>query len=146
MNPSETGAVAVHPSAVAINPCLGCGACCAFFRASFHWMETDSGGGTVPADLTLPFTHHRVVMRGTTGSAPRCTALEGEIGVAVGCAIHPLRSSICRAFKPAWEDDQPNPDCDRARAGHGLPPLVRGWHRPEDDSPPKAPGPDRLVA
>jgi Fe-S-cluster containining protein len=137
MNPP--GGASASPAIVAMNPCLACGACCAFFRASFHWMETDTGGGTVPADLTEPLTHHRVVMRGTSGSRPRCTALEGEIGRAVRCTIHPLRSSVCRAFAPAWENGVPNPDCDRARARHGLPPLEAGWHRPEDDSPPEAP-------
>ena len=136
------GDIAVHPSAIASNPCLACGACCAFFRASFHWMETDAGGGTVPADLTLALNHHRVVMRGTTGSKPRCAALVGEIGTAVSCGIHPLRSSVCRAFKAAWEDGEPNPDCDRARAKYGLPPLQPGWHQPGDDSPPEAPAPE----
>lgn len=109
-------------------------------------METDAGGGAVPAELTEPLNHHRVVMRGTTGSAPRCAALQGEIGVAVSCSIHPLRASVCRDFKPAWEDGEPNPDCDLARARYGLAPLQPGWHQPDGDSPPEAPAPDRRAA
>lgn len=30
------------------NPCVSCGACCAYFRVSFYWAESESGGGTVP--------------------------------------------------------------------------------------------------
>jgi len=30
------------------NPCLSCGACCAFFRASFHWLETAAAYGLPP--------------------------------------------------------------------------------------------------
>ncbi|MCH7226946.1 YkgJ family cysteine cluster protein [Haloferula sp. A504] len=140
------GVLAVHPSALAANPCLACGACCAFFRVSFHWMETDAGGGTVPTGLAEPVDLHRVAMRGTTCSPVRCNALEGEVGTSVRCTIHPLRPSVCRAFQPAWENGEPNPDCDRARAQFGLPPLAPGWHQPDDDSPPEAPAPDRRAA
>lgn len=146
MTPPGPGDLAVHPSALAANPCLACGACCAFFRVSFHWMETDAGGGTVPAGLTDPVDLHRVAMRGTGAKPVRCTALDGEIGRAVSCTIHPLRSSTCRAFKPAWEDGEPNPDCDRVRAQYGLPPLQPGWHLPEDGHPPVTPAPDRPAA
>ncbi|WP_142908916.1 CxxCxxCC domain-containing protein, partial [Klebsiella pneumoniae] len=24
-----------------LNPCMTCGACCAFFRVSFYWAEAD---------------------------------------------------------------------------------------------------------
>lgn len=130
---SASGAVAAPVAAA--NPCISCGACCSFFRASFHWMETDAGGGTVPAEMTRPLTHHRVVMRGTERSGGRCVALTGEIGSCVGCTIHPLRSSVCRDFEASWENGVHNVDCDRARARHGLPPLEPGWNRPGDDSP-----------
>ncbi|EJF2880940.1 YkgJ family cysteine cluster protein, partial [Escherichia coli] len=35
-----------------LNPCMTCGACCAFFRVSFYWAEADDAGGTIPARLT----------------------------------------------------------------------------------------------
>lgn len=38
------------------NPCMTCGACCAYFRVSFYWAEASDGGGTVPVDLTEPLT------------------------------------------------------------------------------------------
>ncbi|EER5964904.1 YkgJ family cysteine cluster protein, partial [Escherichia coli] len=34
------------------NPCMTCGACCAFFRVSFYWAEADDAGGKVPVSLT----------------------------------------------------------------------------------------------
>ncbi|MGN2398423.1 YkgJ family cysteine cluster protein, partial [Klebsiella quasipneumoniae] len=39
-----------------INPCMTCGACCAYFRVSFYWAEADDAGGLVPAALTEPLT------------------------------------------------------------------------------------------
>lgn len=106
------------------NPCLSCGACCAFFRASFHWLETDAApDGVTPAELTEPVTRHLVAMRGTNGKAPRCIALEGSIGQAVRCSIYERRASPCREFQASWVDGVHNERCDRARAVHGLPPL-----------------------
>jgi len=106
------------------SPCLSCGACCAFFRASFHWLETNAApDGRVPAELTLPVTRHRVAMRGTERSPPRCIALEGSIGSAVRCSVYEKRASPCRDFQASWADGRHNPDCDRARAAHRLPPL-----------------------
>ena len=48
------------------NPCLSCGACCTYFRASFHWSEADDAGGTVPVALTVDIDQHRRAMVGTT--------------------------------------------------------------------------------
>ena len=39
-----------------INPCMTCGACCAYFRVSFYWAEADDAGGPVPSALTEPLT------------------------------------------------------------------------------------------
>ena len=47
------------------NPCMTCGACCAYFRVSFYWAEASDGGGTVPVDLTEPLTPFLRCMRGT---------------------------------------------------------------------------------
>lgn len=125
----------------AANPCLGCGACCAFFRVSFHWAESTAGKPDgVPEDMTEPVTPHRVAMKGTLSKPTRCLALRGTLGEAVFCSIHPARSSPCRDFAASWENAVHNPDCDRARAAHGLPPLEPGWWEPEtggDDQPDK---------
>ncbi|MEQ9562074.1 MAG: YkgJ family cysteine cluster protein [Woeseiaceae bacterium] len=120
------------------NPCLDCGACCAYFRASFHWLETNaSAEGLVPAEMTVPVTRHLVAMRGTDRSSPRCIALAGEIGRAVHCTIYEKRASPCRDFQASWVDGQHNERCDRARAAHGMPPLA-----PPAESWPESP-PDR---
>jgi Fe-S-cluster containining protein len=106
------------------NPCLRCGACCAHFRVSFYWSEADSAaGGCTPAELSVQLTPFLIAMRGTERSPPRCAALEGGIGKRVRCAIHPLRPSPCRDFRPSWVDGPRSERCDRARAAHGLPPL-----------------------
>ncbi|MBK1835383.1 YkgJ family cysteine cluster protein [Roseibacillus ishigakijimensis] len=127
------------------NPCTSCGACCAFFRVSFYGAECDdSPWGTVPSHLTEPLTHHRQVMKGSNEKSPRCVALQGTIGECVGCSIHAVRASVCRDFPPSWENGVHNPDCDRARAAHGLPPLENPVIVPlqPDDSPttPRRPG------
>ena len=73
------------------NPCITCGACCAYFRASFYWSEADpAAGGLTPAHLTTKLTPHHAVMRGTEQQPPRCVALHGTIGEQVRCVIHPL--------------------------------------------------------
>jgi Fe-S-cluster containining protein len=107
-----------------INPCLRCGACCAFYRASFYWAEADDApGGSVPVAMTVQVTPMQRAMRGTSQSNPRCCALEGEIGQAVACSIYPSRASPCRDFPASWVDDQPNERCDKARLAWGLQPL-----------------------
>lgn len=115
------------------NPCLTCGACCAFFRASFYWAETSAGSPDgVPEHLTEKINDFRVQMKGTRGPKPRCIALSGEIGRSVACAIYERRSSVCRDFPPSLADGIVNEDCDRARAAHGLPPVTAAdWGREE---------------
>lgn len=111
-------------SALALNPCIRCGACCAYFRASFYWAEAaPETGGTVPPEMTEPLTPTRVVMKGTNSSKPRCACLVGNIGEQVHCAIYPQRSSVCRDFEYSWQNGQANERCDRARAAWGLPPI-----------------------
>lgn len=119
-------------SACMSNPCLSCGACCAHFRASFHWLETSlAPGGVTPAELTAPVTRHRVAMLGTDREPPRCIALEGRIGDAVRCTIYDRRASPCRDFQASWADGVHNERCDRARAAHGLPLLSPPLLSPE---------------
>ena len=100
------------------NPCESCGACCAQFRVSFYWSESDAHpGGRVPASLTVPVTPHLIAMRGTEGASPRCAALEGEVGRTVSCSIYARRPTPCRDFMAGDER------CNSARQSLGLPPL-----------------------
>lgn len=115
------------------NPCLSCGACCAYFRVSFYWGEGDDvEGGTVPVALTVQVSPWRRAMRGTEQPHPRCIALEGEIGRCVRCAIYERRPSVCREFTISGQDGRRNELCDRARQAWGLPPLgeTEGQDRP----------------
>ena len=107
------------------HPCLRCGACCATFRVAFHWSEAqpDAPDG-VPAELVTRLRHHELAMRGTDAANPRCVALQGTIGTHAWCGIYAQRPSPCRALRPSWEDGTPEPQCDRAREKHGLPPLT----------------------
>jgi Fe-S-cluster containining protein len=116
------------------NPCIECGACCAYYRASFYWSEADrAAGGRTPPELTEKLTPFLACMRGTNDDPPRCVALHGTIGQSVRCVIHPIRPSVCREFPASWIDGEHNPRCDQARAAHGLPPLS-----PPADSRPRA--------
>lgn len=106
------------------NPCLTCGACCAYYRASFYWAEADDETpGGVPVALTRKLNDFRRVMIGSEGSSPRCIALEGTIGEQVCCTIYERRSSVCREFEPSWINGKPNERCDAARIAWGLAPL-----------------------
>lgn len=107
------------------NPCMTCGACCAYFRVSFYWAEADDGGGVVPVDLTEPLSLMMRNMRGTNDRTPRCVALQGEPGGCVSCGIYEQRPSPCREFTMSGENGVLNEACDRARARHGLPALFQ---------------------
>lgn len=97
-------------------PCITCGACCATFRVSFYWAETDAHPqGQVPQQLTIPISPYHVAMRGTDRRPGRCVALDGEIGQQSICRIYPQRSSTCREFEAGGER------CNRARQNFGLP-------------------------
>jgi len=98
--------------------CQQCGACCAQFRVSFYWGETDSmTPGGVPESLTTPISPHRVAMRGTEAKPVRCIALVGETGKSVTCSIYQQRSSTCREFAAGSER------CLEARKALGFGPL-----------------------
>ena len=105
-----------------------CGACCAFFRVSFYWGESDlSDYGTVPIALTENMNEFLLCMKGTNQKQPRCAALAGEIGNMVACSIYPNRSSTCRDFVV---DSAPDSPCSRARAKWGLPPVPNNVESP----------------
>jgi len=143
------------------HPCLSCGACCAYFRVSFHWSEADPAlGGRVPPALTVPLRAHELAMRGTEGgAAPRCIALDADIGRYSRCSIHPVRPQACRDVPASWEFGAPSPQCDKSRIAHGLQALTpadwawreaandrqgppgsgaAGDDAPSDDTPPPA--------
>lgn len=108
------------------NPCLSCGACCAYFRVSFYCGEIagSDGAGIVPPELVSQVGPLRAAMKGTERGLGRCIALRGEIGSSgVHCSIYEHRPSPCREFEPWQEDGRPEPDCQRVRAFFGLPPL-----------------------
>jgi hypothetical protein len=136
------------PTEGTANPCVACGACCAFYRASFYWAEADDApGGTVPVELTEKLNDFRRVMRGTNQPKPRCVALLGEIGRSVRCSIYERRASVCREFPVSWEQGVPNGQCDAARAAWGLPALrppaampTNDPDKPKRTAPPRRPG------
>mgnify|MGYP002063433598 FL=1 len=103
------------------NPCLRCGACCAFFLVSFPSYEADqSTGGLVPIELTGESANSRRCMKGTETKQPRCVALGGTIGAHVSCSIYNNRPSTCRAFRRSWERNEDNFLCYKARSAYGL--------------------------
>jgi Fe-S-cluster containining protein len=103
------------------HPCLSCGACCAFFRVSFHWSEADPAlGGHVPFELTEPLRTHERVMRGTSQKEPRCVALDADIGRYSRCTIHDRRPSACALVPASWEFGAASAQCDKSRIAHGL--------------------------
>ena len=105
------------------NPCMTCGACCAFFRVSFYWAEADDAGGTIPVTMTEQISPYHRRMQGTNQKNPRCVALFGEPGVNACCSIYENRSSTCREFPMSGENGVINEACNRARAKYRLPPL-----------------------
>lgn len=114
------------------NPCVECGACCAFFRVSFFWEEiSKESPGSVPAEMTEPLDELLQCMKGTDQPHPRCICLLGKVGQQVGCAIYARRSTTCRDFGlhaqngtiAATADDLTR--CNEARKAWGLPPLTQ---------------------
>ncbi len=125
------------------NPCLSCGACCAYFRVSFHWSETEPElGGKVPIELTEPLRTHECAMRGTSQAQPYCTALDADIGRHSRCTIHDCRPSVCAAVPASLEFGERSRQCDKARAAWGLPMLTAadwsGVDLDERNQPPAA--------
>jgi Fe-S-cluster containining protein len=107
------------------NPCLTCGACCAAFRVSFYWSESDETvTDSVPADMTYHMSPWLCAMKGTDQPHPWCIALQGNVGVSAKCAIYERRPSVCREVTPSGKTGAANARCDRARAHWGLPPLL----------------------
>lgn len=118
------------------NPCLSCGACCAYYRVSFYWSEAESFlGGQVPVEMTTPINHFYLAMKGSESKPPRCCALQGEIAQAVYCSIYEQRPGVCREIMYTGYAGKREEKCDKARLAHGLPPLNPD-HSPATDEPP----------
>ncbi|WIT12212.1 YkgJ family cysteine cluster protein [Paucibacter sediminis] len=90
---------------------MSCGACCASFRVSFYWAEASD----LPDALTERVSPLYSCMAGTHSKAPRCAALQGEIGGAVACSVYAQRPSPCREVVAG------DAKCLAARQRHGLP-------------------------
>lgn len=105
--------------------CERCGACCASYRVDFHPAELAQTQGStgVPVDMAILLTAKLMRMKGTDDAAPRCIALEGEIGCRVGCRIYADRPSPCHEFNPWAALGIADQACDRARLRHGMRPL-----------------------
>ena len=103
------------PASSPNNPCLSCGACCAAFRVSFHWVETPVA---LDARLVERVDGRHLCMAGTNAASPRCVALEGEVGGPTRCTAYEARPPACREVQPG------DAKCLRARARHGLAPLA----------------------
>jgi Fe-S-cluster containining protein len=115
------------------NPCVGCGACCAFFRVQFYWREANpvDANPCVPQEHFEDLTPMLRCMRGTNQKhRPKCTGLKGRIGNNAQCSIYSSRPTPCRRFTASYADNKHNPRCDEARQAHGLTPL-----RPSDWGP-----------
>lgn len=96
-------------------------------------------GGVVPAELTEKLDLHRLVMRGTQARQPRCVALVGAVGEDARCGSYERRPSVCREVEPAWEFGRASPQCDKARAAHGMSPLTpEDWVDPSNSGAPRA--------
>lgn len=95
--------------------CLGCAACCALFRVSFHCAETDDApGGSIPMALTEQIMQRRRAMTGTAITPARCIVLAGSSGVAVISTIYEGPPRLCRKFERGWLQ------CRKARRAHGV--------------------------
>ncbi len=122
------------------NPCITCGACCAYFRVVFYWREAENNSEhRVPQNLTTDIDTFKRCMIGTTEkSGNRCIALRGKVGQKVGCSIYLNRPTPCRAFPASYIDGGPNKRCAEARLAHGLKPLTASdWlENPLDENQP----------
>ena len=83
------------------NPCISCGACCAHFRVSFYWAESEAKGLAV--ELTEQINSFFSCMKGTNQAAPRCDALAGEIGGQVACTVYEQRPEACKEVQSGDE-------------------------------------------
>ena len=98
---------------LAENPCLTCGACCAY---SENWTrfstEDDAALDLIPPALV------NARASGMRCEGDRCAALSGKIGVATCCTIYAVRPEVCRTCMPG------DAECAMARKKFGLQALT----------------------
>lgn len=96
-------------SALSIDDCRTCGACCAY---SADWprfsLESEEALSRIPEAYV---DHDKGRMR---CNGNRCVALQGKIGVAATCTVYEARPIVCRDCLPGDEA------CLIARRHHGL--------------------------
>jgi hypothetical protein len=89
--------------------CQSCGACCAY---SQNWprfsIEDDDALALIPEQ----FVNAR--QSGMRCDGERCSALSGQIGVAVRCEAYAVRPEVCRTCMPG------DAECNMARKRHGM--------------------------
>lgn len=110
------------------NPCVDCGACCAYFRVQFSKRELQPApvGHSVPTDQVESLDVDHACMKGTAHKhKPKCVNLSGRIGRDAHCSMYETRPAPCREFKASYSDGHHHPRCDEARRAHGLTPLRR---------------------
>jgi len=106
------------------NFCLGCGACCSYFRIYFPSSERAEQGGFVTIDSSALYSKKTAYMKGTKTFKGKCIGLTGEIGKSVSCTIYENRPNVCRDFPVILADGRQNPRCMRARKYFGLDPKL----------------------
>lgn len=108
------------------NHCISCGGCCAGWKIYFPIKELEPKG-TVPKKMADKFGIDYAVLKHTDDEIQKCKSLDGDLGKSVSCTKYDVRPTICREFKPSYEDGVKNIRCDQARSRVNLPPLT-----PED--------------
>ncbi len=93
------------------NPCLSCGACCAY---SQEWPRFSLETETEILAIKAAF----VGERGMRCIGDRCSALKGDVGVETACAVYDVRPHVCRSCEAG------DPECNIARAKFGFPALA----------------------
>jgi Fe-S-cluster containining protein len=92
--------------------CQACGACCAY---SAEWprfaLESEQALAAIPRAYV---DEARGRMR---CNGDRCSALEGEVGVATACTVYAVRADVCRECLPGDEA------CTIARQRFSLPAI-----------------------
>lgn len=92
--------------------CQSCGACCAY---SANWPRFTTEGDETLELIPQAFVNER--QSGMRCDGNRCSALQGEIGVATACGIYAVRPEVCRTCMPG------DAECAMARRRFGLPPV-----------------------
>lgn len=94
------------------NPCLSCGACCAYSETWPRFTTEDEAALDLIPEKFVNERH-----AGMRCDGDRCSALSGQVGVATSCMIHAVRPEVCRVCMPG------DVECGMARKKWGLPAL-----------------------